>query len=40
MAEVKGILVNRDRPVGSGWCGTEECKHLSHKFYNQPAKKL
>lgn len=37
---VKGILIDRERPLGSGWCGAENCLHKSHKFYNQPAKKI
>jgi len=35
---VKGILVDRPRPAGSGWCGNENCKHKSHKQFNEPAK--
>ena len=35
---VKGILNNRDRPAGSGWCGAENCKHASHKRFNEPAR--
>lgn len=37
---VKGILIDRDRPAGSGWCGAENCNHASHKHYNAPAKAI
>lgn len=28
---VKGIEVNRERPLHSGWCGNDDCEHLTHK---------
>lgn len=28
---VKGILINRDRPITEGWCGNDECEHTTHK---------
>lgn len=29
--EVKGILINRERPISAGWCGNDNCEHTSHK---------
>jgi hypothetical protein len=37
---VKGILINRNPPLGTGWCGAEDCEHKNHEHYNQPAKKV
>jgi hypothetical protein len=34
---VKGIA-ERPRPANTGWCGAEDCKHLSHKHFSSPAK--
>lgn len=28
---VKGILIDRDPPISAGWCGNDECEHLTHK---------
>lgn len=28
---VKGILINREPPITVGWCGNDNCEHLSHK---------
>lgn len=28
---VKGILIDRPRPITEGWCGNDNCEHLSHK---------
>lgn len=28
---IKGILINRDPPITAGWCGNDECNHLTHK---------
>ena len=33
--KISGIVINRDRPKGSGWCGNENCKHASHKYFNE-----
>jgi hypothetical protein len=35
---VKGIKDDRERPARSGWCGNENCKHLTHKHFNEAAK--
>lgn len=35
MPSIKGILQDRPRPAGSGWCGDENCKHTSHKHFNE-----
>ena len=29
--EILGIAVLRDRPISSGFCGNDECKHWNHK---------
>ncbi|HEX4775070.1 MAG TPA: hypothetical protein VH234_06155 [Candidatus Saccharimonadales bacterium] len=34
-AMIKGIVINRDPPKGSGWCGNENCSHVSHKRFNE-----
>lgn len=31
MADVKGILINREPPITTGWCGDDNCEHASHK---------
>lgn len=32
MSEIpKGILINRDPPITSGFCGNDNCEHLTHK---------
>lgn len=31
MAEIQGILINRDRPITAGWCGNDSCEHQTHK---------
>ena len=31
MAEIKGILINREPPITVGWCGNDNCEHTSHK---------
>lgn len=32
MAEiVKGILIDREPPISSGWCGNDNCEHMNHK---------
>lgn len=31
MPEILGIAVLRDRPISSGFCGNDECKHWNHK---------
>jgi hypothetical protein len=31
MTDIKGILVNRERPITAGWCGNDDCEHLTHK---------
>lgn len=36
---ISGILVNRDRPANSGWCGAEGCAHLSHQKFNRTVGK-
>ncbi len=28
---VKGILINRDPPITTGYCGNDNCEHTSHK---------
>lgn len=28
---VRGILINRDPPISSGWCGNDNCEHTTHK---------
>lgn len=40
MGEVKGILINRDPPAGTGWCGAENCMHSSHRRFSEKAKKV
>lgn len=40
MDTIKGILINRDRPAGSGWCGDENCKHESHKRFNEKPRAI
>jgi len=37
-AAPKGIKQDRDRPRGSGWCGTEDCGHISHASYSEAAR--
>lgn len=36
--KIQGIRNDRDRPANSGWCGAENCKHLTHQHFNKPAK--
>ena len=36
---VKGITP-RPLPAGAGWCGAENCKHLSHQHFNEAAKPI
>lgn len=31
MSEIKGILINRDRPITAGFCGNDNCNHVEHK---------
>lgn len=31
MAEIKGILINRERPITAGYCGNDNCEHATHK---------
>lgn len=32
MSEViKGILINRDPPISTGFCGNDNCEHQNHK---------
>lgn len=31
MSEVKGIAINREPPITVGWCGNDNCEHLTHK---------
>jgi hypothetical protein len=28
---IKGILINRDPPISTGWCGNDNCEHTTHK---------
>jgi hypothetical protein len=28
---VKGILIDRDPPITAGWCGNDNCEHITHK---------
>lgn len=35
---VKGIA-QRDRPLGSGYCGNDNCEHVSHKSRRSKPKK-
>jgi len=30
MADIKGILINRDPPITAGWCGNDNCSHSTH----------
>jgi hypothetical protein len=30
MSEIKGILINRDPPITTGYCGNDECLHITH----------
>lgn len=36
-AVAPGMLINRNRPRGSGWCGTESCAHPSHARFSEVA---
>ena len=27
---VSGILINREPPISTGWCGNDECLHKTH----------
>ena len=29
-SRIKGILINRDPPISTGWCGYDECLHTTH----------
>lgn len=31
MSDIKGILINRDPPITVGFCGNDNCEHLTHK---------
>jgi hypothetical protein len=31
-------IAERPRPANTGWCGADNCKHLTHKHFNAPAK--
>ena len=31
MSSIKGILINRDPPITAGWCGNDNCEHVTHK---------
>jgi hypothetical protein len=35
---IAGILIDRDRPAGSGHCGTENCQHSNHKYKSRRVK--
>lgn len=28
---ISGILINRDPPITTGWCGNDTCEHATHK---------
>ena len=30
MTDIKGIT-ERDRPITVGWCGNDNCEHVTHK---------
>lgn len=29
--QIKGILINRDPPITVGFCGNDNCEHITHK---------
>ena len=31
MSQIKGILIDREPPITVGFCGNDNCEHLSHK---------
>lgn len=36
--KVSGILIDRDRPLGSGYCGNDDCDHRTHKDMRRAQK--
>jgi hypothetical protein len=31
MQPIKGILIDRERPISTGYCGNDNCEHQNHK---------
>lgn len=36
--KISGIVINRDRPLGSGYCGNDNCEHTTHKGMRRAQK--